>query len=241
MTYREDVEGIDASILMHPRVWEASGHVANFTDPMVDCKECKARFRADQIEDAPCGSPAYKGRKAAKCQAEGKFTEARQFNLMFKTFIGPVEDSTARRLSPPGDRAGDLRELPERAVRLAPEAPVRDRADRQGVPERDQHEELPLPDARVRADGDAVLREARDRRGVVRLLEGGAPAVVPRTRHDARRSSSSTSTNPTSSPTTPRMRTISSTNSPSAGGRSRGSTTGRISISRGTRSSPASR
>jgi glycyl-tRNA synthetase len=80
---------------MHPRVWEASGHVENFTDPMVDCKECKARFRADQIEDAMCGSPAYKGRKAHKCQTEGKFTEARQFNLMFKTFVGPVEDAGA--------------------------------------------------------------------------------------------------------------------------------------------------
>jgi glycyl-tRNA synthetase len=95
MTYRVDIEGIDAAILMHPKVWEASGHVENFTDPMVDCKECKARFRADQIEDAACGSPAYKGRKASKCQAEGKFTEARQFNLMFKTFIGPLEDSSA--------------------------------------------------------------------------------------------------------------------------------------------------
>jgi len=95
MTYREDIEGIDASILMHPKVWEASGHVENFTDPMVDCKECKARFRADQLEEMPCGNPAYKGRKASRCAAEGKFTEARQFNLMFKTFIGPVEDSSA--------------------------------------------------------------------------------------------------------------------------------------------------
>jgi glycyl-tRNA synthetase len=95
MTYREDIEGIDASILMHPKVWEASGHVENFTDPMVDCKECKARFRADQIEESPCGSPAYKGRKASRCAEEGKFTEARQFNLMFKTFIGPLEDSSA--------------------------------------------------------------------------------------------------------------------------------------------------
>jgi len=93
MTYREDVEGIDASILMHPRVWEASGHVENFTDPMVDCKECKARFRADQLEDAMCGNKAYQGRKALKCKDEGKFTEARQFNLMFKSFIGPVENS----------------------------------------------------------------------------------------------------------------------------------------------------
>jgi glycyl-tRNA synthetase len=95
MTYREDIEGIDASILMHPKVWEASGHVENFTDPMVDCKECKARFRADQVEETPCGNPAYKGRKASRCAQEGKFTEARQFNLMFKTFIGPMEDSSA--------------------------------------------------------------------------------------------------------------------------------------------------
>lgn len=95
MTYREDIEGIDASILMHPKVWEASGHVANFTDPMVDCKECKARFRADQIEDSDCGNKAYKGRKAIKCFEEGKFTEARNFNLMFKTNIGAIEDETS--------------------------------------------------------------------------------------------------------------------------------------------------
>ena len=95
MTFRENIEGLDASILMHPRVWEASGHIESFTDPMVDCKECKARFRADQLEDALCGNKAYKGRKAIKCMEEGKFTEARQFNLMFKTFIGPVEDSSS--------------------------------------------------------------------------------------------------------------------------------------------------
>ena len=92
MTYRDDVEGIDTSILMHPRIWEASGHVENFTDPMVDCKECKARFRADQLDDAECGSKAYKGRKAIKCFEEGKFTEARKFNLMFKTYIGALEN-----------------------------------------------------------------------------------------------------------------------------------------------------
>ncbi|MCX7878778.1 MAG: glycine--tRNA ligase [Ignavibacteria bacterium] len=91
MTYREDIEGIDASILMHPMVWEASGHIENFTDPMVDCRECKARFREDQIEESECGNKAFKGRKATKCMEEGKFTEARKFNLMFKTFIGAVE------------------------------------------------------------------------------------------------------------------------------------------------------
>jgi glycyl-tRNA synthetase len=92
MTFRDDIEGLDASILMHPKVWEASGHVEHFTDPMVDCKECKSRFRADQIQEQECGSKAYKGRKAIKCFEEGKFTEARQFNLMFKTHIGAVED-----------------------------------------------------------------------------------------------------------------------------------------------------
>lgn len=95
MTYRENVEGIDAAILMHPRVWEASGHVENFTDPMVDCKECKGRFRADQLEESECGNKGYKGRKAIKCFEEGKFTEARNFNLMFKTFIGPLEESSS--------------------------------------------------------------------------------------------------------------------------------------------------
>lgn len=94
MTLREDIEGIDASILMHPRVWEASGHVENFSDPMVDCKECKARFREDQVEDSECGNKGYKGRKASKCMEEGKFTEARSFNLMFQTHVGPVADSS---------------------------------------------------------------------------------------------------------------------------------------------------
>ncbi|HEX5370441.1 MAG TPA: glycine--tRNA ligase [Dehalococcoidia bacterium] len=80
---RDDVVGIDASIIMNPRVWEASGHVATFTDPMVDCKNCKHRFRADHIESDVCPD----------CGAVGQFTEARPFNLMFKTYVGPVEDS----------------------------------------------------------------------------------------------------------------------------------------------------
>ena len=81
---RDDIEGIDASILMHPKVWEASGHVEGFTDPLVDCKVCKSRFRADQIDlEKPC----------TVCGNKDSFTEVRHFNLMFKTFMGPVEDS----------------------------------------------------------------------------------------------------------------------------------------------------
>jgi glycyl-tRNA synthetase len=89
---RDDVEGLDAAILMHPKVWEASGHVAGFSDPLIDCKACKARFRADKLADAQCPrKPSKKPGEHTDCQ----LTEPRQFNLMFKTFMGPVEDSAA--------------------------------------------------------------------------------------------------------------------------------------------------
>ncbi|MBM3658750.1 MAG: glycine--tRNA ligase [Actinobacteria bacterium] len=83
---RDDVVGLDAAILMAPRVWEASGHLATFTDPLVDCKSCNERFRADQLpESGACPN----------CGAKDSFTEARNFNLMFKTFVGPVEDDAS--------------------------------------------------------------------------------------------------------------------------------------------------
>jgi len=87
----ENIKALDSSILMHPRIWEASGHVSNFVDPLVDCKTCKARFRADQLAEQPCGQKPSK--KASECG--GDLTEARQFNLMFKTFMGPLEDKSA--------------------------------------------------------------------------------------------------------------------------------------------------
>ena len=81
VTGRDDVVGIDAALIMHPAVWEASGHLAGFTDPLVDCRSCKQRFRADDLQGTTC--PA----------CGGELTEARQFNLMFKTFVGPMEDT----------------------------------------------------------------------------------------------------------------------------------------------------
>jgi glycyl-tRNA synthetase len=89
---RDDIEGIDSAILMHPRVWEASGHVSGFVDPLVDCRTCKGRFRADKLEDAQClRKPSKKPGETPDCA----LTEPRQFNLMFKTHIGAVEDSAA--------------------------------------------------------------------------------------------------------------------------------------------------
>ena len=139
MTYRDNIEGLDASILMHPKVWEASGHVENFTDPMVDCKQCKARYRVDVLseminekkrtkaledlknsvtgdslltekysqalqtedpfsavlEDQELGARLMQEINCPQCGNKNTFTTARKFNLMFKTFIGPVEDSGA--------------------------------------------------------------------------------------------------------------------------------------------------
>jgi len=83
---RHDVVGLDASILSPPQVWQASGHLANFSDPLVDCTSCKSRHRLDKLED-PNVCPT--------CGAEGAFTEAREFNLMFKTHAGPVTESAA--------------------------------------------------------------------------------------------------------------------------------------------------
>jgi glycyl-tRNA synthetase len=129
MTYREDIEGLDASILMHPRVWEASGHVENFTDPMIDCKQCKARFRLDTLTELISDKNKEKALKefdaailskegtleekfnsvledqlsatklldllgCPQCGNKGTFTQPRKFNLMFKTFLGPVDDSS---------------------------------------------------------------------------------------------------------------------------------------------------
>ena len=89
---RDDIEGLDAAILMHPKVWEASGHVAGFTDPLVDCKTCKARFRADQLATAQCPQkPSKHPGEHTTCD----LTEPRQFNLMFRTFMGPVEESAS--------------------------------------------------------------------------------------------------------------------------------------------------
>jgi glycyl-tRNA synthetase len=84
---RDDIEGLDAAILMHPRVWEASGHVEGFTDPLVECSNCHRRFRADL--------PEVEGGQCPTCGTRNAFSEPRMFNLMFKTFMGPVEDSSA--------------------------------------------------------------------------------------------------------------------------------------------------
>ena len=92
LSERDDIVAIDSAILQHPRVWEASGHLAGFTDPLVDCRGCGQRFRADQLAEVPCGrKPSRHPGETEECS----LTEARDFNLMFETTIGPVKESGA--------------------------------------------------------------------------------------------------------------------------------------------------
>jgi glycyl-tRNA synthetase len=86
---RDDVMGLDASTIMNPRVWEASGHVAGFSDPMVDCRSCKNRFREDDLKGKPSEIAC------PNCGSRGTLTDARQFNLMFATHVGPVADTAS--------------------------------------------------------------------------------------------------------------------------------------------------
>lgn len=81
---RDDIVGLDAALIMNPKVWEASGHIANFADPLVECKKCHERFRADYLKDKST---------CPNCGAKNSFTEQKTFNLMFKTFIGPSEET----------------------------------------------------------------------------------------------------------------------------------------------------
>jgi len=90
----ENIVGLDSGILMHPRIWEASGHVGAFHDPLVDCRQCKARYRADELTETP-EEVNWQELKCPKCGTTGNLTDPRQFNLMFKTHAGPVEESGA--------------------------------------------------------------------------------------------------------------------------------------------------
>jgi len=88
---RDDVVGLEATIIMSPQIWKASGHVDTFSDPMIDCKTCKGRFRADQTNEIPC--PQKPSKMVSECQ--GEKTAPRAFNLMFQTYVGPVQDDSA--------------------------------------------------------------------------------------------------------------------------------------------------
>ena len=88
----ENIVGLDSGILMHPKIWEASGHVGAFNDPLVDCKQCKSRYRADEFSEN-YNLINWEETKCPNCGLVGSLTKPRQFNLMFKTHVGPVEET----------------------------------------------------------------------------------------------------------------------------------------------------
>jgi glycyl-tRNA synthetase len=96
VTERDDVVGVEAAIVTNPRVWEASGHLKHFSDPMVDCRKCNFRFRADDLPEWDDATNSLRDNTVCpNCREVNSFTHARQFNMMLKTFIGPVEDAAA--------------------------------------------------------------------------------------------------------------------------------------------------
>ena len=160
---RDDIVALDAAILMHPRTWEASGHLEGFTDPLVQCLgECKRRWREDHLREAQAPRAASPTR-AALPRLRRRPLRAAQVQPDVRDPHGAGAGRGLGDLPAPRDRPGHLRELQERAPVRAQEAAVRHRPGRQGVPQRDHARQLHLPHARVRADGDRVLRAARPR------------------------------------------------------------------------------
>ena len=234
---RDDIEGLDAAILMHPRVWEASGHVAGFTDPLVDCKQCKNRFRADDKRIK--GTPGQPDAQCPVCGSKGTLTEPRLFNLMFKTFMGPVEEQAA-------------------VVYLRPETAQGIYVNYQNVLN-SSRQRVPFGIAQI---GKAFRNEITPGNFIFRTREfeqmemqffvkpGTDMEWFERWREWRMEWHKSIGLTPdqaalacrtarASWPTTPRRRTTSSTSSRSAGRKSRASTTAPTSTWAGTRSTPA--
>lgn len=92
---KDNILGLDSAVILHPKVWEASGHVSSFSDPLIECKSCHQRFRADHLVEGKYGEVKTSDGKPLCPVCKGEMTEEKKFNLMFKTFIGPVEDSAS--------------------------------------------------------------------------------------------------------------------------------------------------
>ena len=173
---REDMVGLDSSIILPKAVWEASGHVATFTDPLVECTSCHKRHRAGpphrgvrRQEEAPAGRRHGRNR-LPRLRHQGPVHRAADVLRLDEDLPGPGRHGSRHGLHAPGNRAGHLRELQQRAHRVPQEAAVRHRPDRQGLPQRDHARQLHLPHPRVRADGNRVLHRPRGRPGVLRQV-----------------------------------------------------------------------
>ena len=237
---------LDSAIIQHPRTWEASGHLAGFTDPLIDCRTCKQRFRADHLEEErsgsaqPPGGPLRQGAlEAARRPSRLRPDRGARVQPDVRDHDRAGQGRRLDRLPAARDRAGDLPRLQDDASVRASQAALRDRPDRQVVPQRDHAGQLHLPHARVRADGDGVLRPAGRGRELARALDAGAHGLVRRPRARPRAPAPARARRRTSCRTTRRPPATSSTSIRSAGPSSRASPTAATSTSPSTRSSPA--
>ena len=176
---RDDIVALDSAIIQHPRAWEASGHLAGFTDPLVDCRACKKRFRADHLQEAARRRGGESGHplRARPVETAGpppdRDHRRRGFILMFETSIGPVKDAGSTVYLRPETAQGIFLAFKTtlQYARKKPPLELRRWASRSGTRSRPA---TLLPHARVRADGDGVLRAAGRGREVARALDGGA-------------------------------------------------------------------
>ena len=146
---RDDVAGLEATIIMHPQIWKASGHVDTFSDPMVDCKTCKGRFRADQTNEIPC--PQKPSKMVSECH--GEKTAPRAFNLMFQTYVGPVRDESAIAYLRPETAQAIFAQFKNVLETSRQRVPF-------GISQRSHAAQFHLPFARVRADGTGIFHQA---------------------------------------------------------------------------------
>ncbi len=182
--------GLDSAILMNPETWVASGHVGGFSDPLMDCKDCKSRHRADKLIEDFTGESAdgwseekmlqFIADNHIKCPNCGgeNFTDIRKFNLMYKTYQGVTEDSKNEIYLRPETAQGIFVNFANIASDHPQKAALRRRPGGQELPQRDHPRQLHLPHPGIRADGVRVLLQARHRPGLVLLLEGLLPQLA---------------------------------------------------------------
>jgi len=211
---RDDIVAIDSAILQHPRVWEASGHLEGFTDPLVDCRTCGQRFRADHLQELQCGrKPSKHPGETEECD----LTEARDFNLMFETTIGPVRESGSTAYLRPETAQGIFVNF-KNVLQFSRKKPPFGIAQ---VGKSFRNEITPgklhLPHARVRADGDGVLSCRRRRRSFTSSCGWPSASAGTWSSASAPTICACGPTTPRSSRTTPRRRATSNTCSPSDG------------------------
>ncbi len=198
VTSRDDVVGLDSSIILPRETWVASGHVGTFTDPLVECLNCHKRRRQDHLQEALAAKKGIDDPDSIEmseivcpdCGTKGQWTPPREFNMMLRDPPRRHRGRVRSALPAPRDGPGHLHQLQQRHAGLAQEAAVRHRPDRQELPQRDHARQLHLPHARVRADGDGVLRQAGRGRRVAPVLARRAHPLVRRPRHQPRQPAS---------------------------------------------------